>query len=202
MVIGVAGKLCSGKSTVALLLEERGFHHIDVDRLGHEALLRRKHEVIERFGDSVRRDGGEVDRRKLGEIVFSDSRALSDLEAILHPEMVRMVEEELARRPAQDTVINAAVLFPMGLDRLCDGVLWIASPWPARLVRCLSRDGMSLSKVLARMWAQRRLSPQQSRSDVDTVVVRNASNKERLRRRVATALGRFSGPSQGAGARE
>ncbi len=196
MVVGVAGKYCSGKSTVAELLENSGFVHIDVDKLGHDALARRKGEVVERFGrDILDPDTGEIDRRRLGHLVFADSSRLRSLESILHPEMREMTRKTIADHPGRDVVINAAILFPMGLDELCDGVLWVTAPLLRRLCRARARDRHSVGRLIRRFRAQRALSPQQSRHAVDIVTVHNASNKESLRRRVLEGVSRFRAPS-------
>lgn len=196
MVVGVAGKYCSGKSTVAEILEESGFIHIDVDKLGHGALARRKDTIVERFGNEILTpETGDIDRRRLGRLVFSDVDRLRALEEIVHPEMRRMTNETIEANPRRDIVINAAILFPMGLDELCDGVFWVTAPLLQRLCRARARDRHSLGQLMRRFRAQRALSPQQSRHEVDIVTVRNASNKESLRRRVLEGLSCFGSPS-------
>ncbi len=92
IVVGITGKYCAGKNTAADILKEAGYEGIDVDALGHDALRREDERIIERFGSQVAGGGGEIDRRRLGRIVFSDSAALKDLESIVHPGMVAAVE--------------------------------------------------------------------------------------------------------------
>lgn len=188
MVVGISGKYCAGKSTVAdLLSREWGFHQIDVDKLGHEALVRRRDEVVARFGEKLLVDG-EIDRRRLGSIVFGDAKALADLEAIVHPEMIRMAEEEIARRPDRNIALNAAILFKMGLDGLCDSVLWVDAPLHQRVKRARERDGLPILQILKRLYAQRGMKPQSSSRDVDIHTVRNSGNLEDLRRRICAVL--------------
>lgn len=191
MVIGVAGKYCAGKSTVTDILADAGYRVIDVDRLGHEALARRVDDVRHTFGDDYIGADGAVDRKRLGSLVFRDREAMRRLEGIVHPEMVRMVRERLAGGPqggadgARGTVVNAALLFPMGLDALCDMVVWVEAPLALRLKRARERDGLSVQEILRRFWAQRELEPQPSSSDVDIHSVENRGGLDLLRAQLA-----------------
>ncbi|MFP4638779.1 MAG: dephospho-CoA kinase [Spirochaetaceae bacterium] len=180
MVVGVAGKYCAGKSTVAQMLAEAGYRVIDVDRLGHEALARRGEDVRRVFGGDYVDEEGSVDRGRLGRLVFRDRTALRRLESIVHPEMVEMVRERL-RTSQQPTVINAALLFPMGLDTLCDTVLWVTAPALTRICRARRRDGLPLGDIVRRFWAQRSLGPQYSAGDVDIHTVENRGDLGGLR---------------------
>lgn len=188
MVVGVSGKYCAGKSTVADLLEaEWGFLQIDVDALGHQALERRRDEVLSRFGSGIVVDG-RIDRRRLGGIVFGNPQALADLESIVHPEMIAMVEETIRREAERDVVVNAAILFKMGLDRLCDTVIWVEAPVLRRIFRARRRDRLPFLQILKRLNAQRGMKPQSSRGDVDIHTVRNSGNLEALKRRIGAVL--------------
>jgi len=176
MVVGIAGKYCAGKNTVSRILEQHGYQMIDVDKLGHQALSRKKEEIAARFGELILTAEGDVDRKRLGEIVFENPEARRDLEEILHPAMVSMVEEEISRDAATRKIINAALLFPMKLDRLCDRVLWVTAPLFVRVKRAWRRDHLPLPRIVQRMWSQRNLTPQPSASDVDIHTVENPGN--------------------------
>lgn len=180
MVVGVAGKYCAGKSTVSALLEVHGYHPVDVDALGHEALKREKSAVVAHFGEEIVSPDGSVDRGRLGRIVFADRAARSKLEAIVHPVMRQMTRERVAAAGRQKVVINAAILFEMRLDELCDKVLWVTAPLLVRMRRARRRDGMSLRRLLARLRAQRRMRPQSSAENVDIEIVSNWSNDTAL----------------------
>ncbi|MFO7850550.1 MAG: dephospho-CoA kinase [Spirochaetia bacterium] len=96
IIIGLTGKSCSGKDEAARILSERGWEIIDVDGLGHQALVQRKEELVRHFGERILDSKGTVDRRVLGEIVFADSSELRALEAIVHPEMRQRVKDIIA----------------------------------------------------------------------------------------------------------
>jgi dephospho-CoA kinase len=189
MVLGITGKYCSGKNSFAELLAERGFHLIDVDRYGHRALERKKPELLREFGNEILTDSGEIDRKRLGSIVFSDEGRLRALEAVVHPAMKSMVAEEIRdRESAANIAINAAILLRMGLEELCEGVVWVTASPPVRFFRALRRDGFAPLRVLKRMRSQRDVSPQFSSTDVDIYTVRNNGNLAQLRKEAERVL--------------
>lgn len=185
----MAGSYCAGKDAVVAVLLEYGFRAIDVDRVGHEVLrepqIRRR--VVECFGAEVLGADGEVDRRILGRRVFARRSALRRLERIVHPPMVERVRSALQREGGR-VVINAALLFRMGLDRLCDLVLCVRAPLRVRLQRARRRDGLSCWQALARLAAQRRICPKLNAAGVDTYYVDNNGGLEALRERILAVL--------------
>ncbi|TVR91719.1 MAG: dephospho-CoA kinase [Spirochaetaceae bacterium] len=190
VVVGVAGSYCAGKSTVAQRLVDRGFVEINVDKTGHQALRELSDKVVQHFGHHILGEDGLPDRRKVGEIVFANPQALAELEAILHPRMVEIVEQRLKDAPGQNCVVDAALLFPMGLHRLCDFVMWVDACLPLRLLRALRRDKFSLLAVLRRIARQRRLSAKFSADVVDIDTVRNYGSRRSLDRRIDSILQR------------
>jgi dephospho-CoA kinase len=180
MVIGLAGTYCAGKDTAAAVFEDAGWHLIDVDGLGHEALRAKRGEVSAAFGDSVLGESGEIDRRRLGAIVFSDPQALRRLERIVHPWMVESVREKIGELQGGNIVVNAAILFKMGLHSLCDAVVWVDAPWPVRFLRALRRDGFHPIRVMQRIVAQRGMRAQIRRENVDIYSIANTGARGAL----------------------
>jgi dephospho-CoA kinase len=188
-VLGVAGKYCAGKDALVGLLVQRGFLEIDLDRVGHQVLAgeEAKAEVLRSFGRGILDPQGIVDRRALGALVFGDSRKLRGLEGILHPRMVRRVEQILATENGA-VVLNAAVLFRMGLDRLCDAVICVRASLIRRIRRARRRDGVRLGQALVRMRVQRGICPKSQAGGVDIYYVDNNRDLDRLRSRLAVIL--------------
>ena len=155
-----------------------------MDALGHAALEREKDAVVRRFGSGILGIDGRIDRKRLGAIVFADRRKRESLEEIVHPWMISEVEKAVARgaEPAETAryAVNAALLFQMGLHRSCDVVLWISAPLLRRIQRARKRDGLSLPKIFARIWAQRKLSPQPWMKAVDIHTISNSVGEEEL----------------------
>ncbi|MFW6338727.1 MAG: dephospho-CoA kinase [Alkalispirochaetaceae bacterium] len=191
MVVGVSGRYCAGKSEVSRMLVEEGYERLDVDRQGHQALVSERERVLALFGERIIGESGEIDRRKLGEIVFRDEEARTRLEEIVHPVMRERVDAraEESRRRGERLVIDAALLFYMGLHTVCDKVLWVDAPGIVRLWRALKRDKLSLPLLLSRFRAQRQLTPQPYMHDVDIRRVNNWGSRARLYRQVAEVPG-------------
>ncbi|MFP4179061.1 MAG: dephospho-CoA kinase [Spirochaetaceae bacterium] len=191
-VLGLTGKSCSGKDEAAKILAERGWEIIDVDSLGHQALVQRKADIVQRFGERVLGSSGEVDRRRLGKIVFADSRELHDLEAIVHPEMRQKVKELIESGTGQRKIcINAALLFYMKLHLECDGVILVTAPLVLRFIRAKKRDRLPALHILRRFAGQRTLFPKHLQKDVDMYIVRNCGSRMRLKKRLETKLGEY-----------
>jgi len=185
MVIGVTGLYAAGKDEVTKILIELGFREINVDKVGHQVLAEKKAAVAAAFGDGVLGPGGEVDRRALGAVVFRDDRARARLEAVLHPRMKQLVAGEV-RRSRGDVVINAALLFPMGLAALVDAVIVVRAPLLLRIRRARRRDDVGWRGILARVRAQKEIIPQPPPLNVDIYYVWNTRNRTWLETRVKT----------------
>lgn len=210
LVVGLSGKFCAGKSTVGDWLQRGGALNIEADRLGHQAIERERERIAARFGPGVLR-GGSVDRKALGALVFGRPAELADLEAIVHPAVIAIIEGMIADRKAELAgrgpagpaaavggefahviLVNAALLFKSGLDRICDLVVWAAAPWPLRLWRGLRRDGRGLAATLALMRSQSELGPQYRAGAADIVRVCTVWRRH-SRRRVRQILERYDG---------
>ncbi|HKK48325.1 MAG TPA: dephospho-CoA kinase [Alkalispirochaeta sp.] len=185
-VIGVAGKCCAGKDLVTGWLLEHGRREINVDRIGHEALAAEHARIVATFGREIVDERGTIDRRALGNIVFADQNQRHRLESIVHPWMRERVRREIAEwRGEQGLVINAALLFYMELDSLCDAVLLVRAPLRQRFQRARRRDDLSLRHILRRLWIQRGLDAQALSSPAETITVENGRTPEVLFQRLS-----------------
>ena len=171
MVIGVSGKYCSGKNTVCAILEKTGWKSLDTDKLGHKALTVKKTELLEVFPNSILAENGEIDRKKLGRIVFSDKSALEKLENIVHPWIHGKCREFIKKN--DKAIINAPLIHKRDIHKLCSVVVWVKAPLLVRISRALKRDGISLIQVFKRIWTQRKLNPKYLQKDVDIYIIRN-----------------------------
>ena len=145
---------------MASFLAERGAVVINADELGHQVLKPHTEiwqEVVSAFGKGILGENGEVDRQKLGEIVFNDAQALAKLNQIMHPRMYRMVEERirgLRRKGVEVIVLEAAALLEASWTPLVDQV-WVTIASEETLLQrtCQSR-GLSKAQALARLRSQ------------------------------------------------
>jgi dephospho-CoA kinase len=189
VVIGVAGKYCAGKDRVIQFFHRYAdFDEVDVDKLGHRALKAKKDEIAARFGDGVLDGKGGVDRKKLSALVFKSREALDRLERIVHPYMKEEVSRFIESRKERHVIVNAALLFYMGLDAYCDAAVWVRAPFWSRLKRAVERDGISFREAVRRFRAQRKLKPQQMKKDVDIYTIRNSGSLRKLDEKAAEIL--------------
>jgi dephospho-CoA kinase len=192
MVLGLTGGYCSGKNAVAAILEQKGFTCFDIDELGHEALgLEESMEAIAwRFGPTVIRPDGSVDRRALADLVFGDAEGLADLEAIIHPAVYRLLKPRLAAALAagHEACINAALLYRMPEATGCAAIMEVLAPPRVRIARGMARDGLTARQVKARIKEQRPLWKRRAESGRPVVFLRNCGGEDRLAALVEAAL--------------
>ena len=185
LLVGLTGGLGAGKSTVARMLADRGAVIVDADELARRAIApdtpgHRK--VLESFGDGVLAQDGSIDRRALAAVVFDDPEARRALESITHPEVFRMLADEVERRRDTDDVVvfDAPLIVETGFDEATD-VLVVVALDPALQVERVVARGMDRAEAEARIAAQ--ASPEERRSRADEVL-RNDGDLEDLERRV------------------
>lgn len=158
MILGITGGTGCGKTTLLKEIENRGGLVLDCDAVYHE-LLTRDRELLNaidaRFPGVV--VAGELQRKKLGAIVFSDEAALADLNAITHGAIKAEVKRRLADAPDL-AAIDAIALFEGGLAGLCDTTVAITAPREARIERLMKRDSIT------RDYAEKRIDAQNSES--------------------------------------
>ena len=156
MILGITGGTGCGKTTLLRCVAELGGLILDCDAIYHDllrtdpALLRA---IEARFPGSV--ENGVLQRKKLGSLVFSDEKALTDLNAITHGAVKAEVLRRLAGKPRL-AAIDAIALFEGGLATLCDITVAVTAPEEARIQRLMVRDG------IGRDYAKRRITAQKS----------------------------------------
>jgi dephospho-CoA kinase len=181
--IGLLGGVASGKSLVAEQFCKLGAGLLDGDRAGHEVLRlpEVKQLVRQRWGDAIFTADGEVDRKRLGRIVFAITgegrRELANLERITHPrigERLRQQAAELAASGRAVAVLDAPVMLKAGWDKLCDHIVFVDAPHPTRLARALAR-GWRQEDFAARESVQEPLEIKRQRADF---VIDNSGSAE------------------------
>jgi dephospho-CoA kinase len=194
-VIGLTGGIASGKSTVSQFLRELGAVVIDADRIGHEALkpdTEAGREVVAAFGGQVLKPGGEIDRDKLGQIVFGNPESLKRLNQIMHPRMYDMVKaqlEEQRRQGAKIMVLEAAILLETDWKSLVDEVWVTVAPQPTVLRRLSKKSGLSEEQSLARIRSQ--MSNEERLKHADVVINTDCSLDE-LKAKVKELWGKLA----------
>ncbi|MCH7609012.1 MAG: dephospho-CoA kinase [Chloroflexi bacterium] len=186
-VIGLTGGIGTGKSEAAAALAELGAEVIDADAEGHLAYRSGTpgwERVVELFGRDILGPDGEVDRSKLGSIVFGNPAALASLNEVVHPLIRERIEARLAELAASGTgiaVVDAALLYQAGWDDLTDEVWVVTAPQDAVAERLVARRGMSEQTLRRRLEAQGPAGALGSRADA---TIDNAGSLSELRDRV------------------
>ena len=186
-VIGLTGGMGTGKSEVATALAELGAEVIDADREGHLAYRAGTpgwDRVVELFGKRILDAEGQVDRAKLGSLVFEDRRALASLDAAVHPLIRERIEARLAELSASGTgvaVVDAALLYQAGWDDLTDEVWVVTAPPEAVAERLRAQRGMAGGALRRRLDAQGSAGAPIRGADV---VIDNGGSLSELRDRV------------------
>ena len=160
LVIGLTGGILSGKSTIAQMLADKGAAYIDADKLAHEAYkpkTKLNNELVDEFGQDIRKTDGSIDRKKLSSIVFGNKKALARLNAIVHPAIKEIARSRIAsyrKKGVPVVVLEGALLIEAKWIDLVDEV-WVALVTPEVAVKRLQeRGGISEEEALARVQAQ------------------------------------------------
>lgn len=165
MIIGITGGTGCGKTTLLNYIRDAGGLVLDCDAIYHE-LLQTDREMLSaiasRFPGTV--ENGVLNRKQLGNIVFSDEAALLDLNRITHSAVKREVLRRLAHQPKL-AAIDAIGLFEGGLAELCDVTVAVTAPEALQVRRLMERDGISEDYARSRIAAQKDASWFRARCD-------------------------------------
>lgn len=158
-LIGITGPTGAGKTTALSALERLGGAVIDCDKVYHDLTVHSgpmRRELKERFGDIFAADGS-LDRKALGEVVFADPQALSDLNTITH-KYVSMEVDRLVKQAGEEgrpaVAVDAIALFEGGLADRCDVCVAVTAPPEIRVERIMAREGISEAYARKRVAAQ------------------------------------------------
>jgi dephospho-CoA kinase len=186
-VFGLTGNIGSGKSTVAALLREHEIPVLDADRISREVTApggRAYDLVVEAFGREILDRNGSIDRKRLGEIVFSDAALRERLERITHPAILAAMKEglsKLARDGRRAAVVEAALIHETGRRGLFEAVISVTCDRETRTLRLMARDGISREQAEARSSAQ---MDADRKAAVSEYVIDNSGTIDETRRQV------------------
>ena len=187
LTIGLTGGIGTGKSEVSRILEKLGAQVIDADKVGHEAYKPHSpiwEEVVATFGEGILQGNEEIDRKKLGAIVFNDSQEMAKLNAIMHPKMADIISREITQLRedgAKAVVLEAALLLEAGWDTLVDEI-WVTYASEEEVVsRLQRRNNLPEEEIKRRIGLQLPFAEAATRAQV---VVANCDGIEELRNEV------------------
>lgn len=186
-LIGLTGNIACGKSTVLRQLRELGAHTIDADGLIHVILRRHGaafEPVVAEFGPGIVGEDGEIDRRALGKIVFSDPARLNRLEEIEHPIVRQMIDEQISAAPEPVVVVDAIKLFESGWAAKCDTVWVVTCRREQQIARLMETRGYPRDEAEMRVNAQ---APQEEKAALASTVIDNSGSRTDTGRQVEDA---------------
>lgn len=185
--LGLTGGIASGKSTVAALFKEQGISVIDADQVAHQVLATNKSvqaQLQAAFGEAVVKNG-QVDRPMLGQQVFGNPEALTQLNAITGPAILTAIKQQMQAADAPLVVLDVPLLYEQHYEQYCDGVAVVYVERKTQLQRLMARNQLTIEQANARIDSQSDLATKKARADF---VIDNQGTPAMLRQRVLALL--------------
>ncbi len=185
LILGVTGNIAAGKSTVVKELAQRGAVVVDADQLAREVVMagtKTLKQLVDAFGSEILRADGQLDRDRLGQMVFADTKVRATLNALIHPEIAKKSVENLQqlkeRGDAPLIVYEAPLLFEVGAENRVDKVLIVTIEPQEQLKRLMARNHLDETAARQRIAAQMPQAEKVKRADF---VVDNSGSREKIR---------------------
>lgn len=183
-VLGITGGIGSGKSLVSEMFQELGATIVDADKIARDILEptgRAYENVVKTFGTGILKDDRIIDRKKLAEIVFADSKKLEQLNQLTHPAIFEEMEEQIAKASTKLVCLDVPLLFTCEFPIPCQKTLAVIAPDELRIRRVTKRDGCTREAVEMRM--KKQLSNQEFQEKAD-ICIQNDGDESLLREKV------------------
>lgn len=193
-VLGITGGVGSGKTLVAKLISKKYKASLLIaDRLGHIVMEPDNpafEKITSRFGKDILGSNGKIDRKKLADIIFNDETARSALNSIIHPEVISYIRKYIDDRRDKDGVIvlETAIMYETGSDKLCDEIWYVYVPADIRIKRLSDNRGYSEEKSRSIIESQK---PDEFFTDRADRVIDNSGDKDRLNIELDALAGHF-----------
>lgn len=180
----MTGSFGTGKTTVAGMLRAYGARVIDADAIGHNLLRKRTRvyvSIVRRFGSGVLASDKTIDRRALSAVVFASDARLKQLNQIIHPEIIRIIKEEISKVRKGVVVLDAPLLVETGLNRYADKLVVVTSSRARQIQRVQKRSRLSKTAIVRRLRSQ---IPLQDKVRMADFVIDNNGTRKDLRKQV------------------
>ncbi len=183
MKIGLTGGIATGKSSVGNILQKKGATIIDADKIVHKLMEPEQklwYDIINAFGDGILLDNKQIDRKKLGEIIFKNQNKREKLNQITHPRVIAEIKNKMDKLEDKNNIIVVEVplLFETGIEDLFTEVWVVTTDKEIQIKRLKERDGLDLHAAKKRIGAQMPLNKKENLAD--RVIDNNGSEKELL----------------------
>ena len=157
MIIGLTGSSGAGKSAAGKVFKDNGFFVLDYDKLTYEVYQKGEaciNELTMHFGNDILDENGNIIRKKLGNIVFSDEQKLDLLNKIVMKHILKKSEIIINENKNKNIILDAPLLFEAGLDKICDKTIAVISTPQIQIDRIMERDGISYDVAKGRLNSQ------------------------------------------------
>lgn len=195
-VIGLTGGIASGKTTVSDILKGHGAVIIDADKISRKIFIKDSpvyKEVVKEFGNSVLKGDGEIDRKKLGNIVFNDYNKLKKLNEITHPVIIEDIKEKIEKERSigkeKAVILDAALLIELKLYEIVDEVWLIVVDTKTQIDRLMERDKLSYEDAANRIKSQMPIEDKMKHADF---LINNCRDINTLKKQIDLFWKRFA----------
>ena len=186
LIAGLTGGIASGKSTVSAYFADAGAYIIDADTIARDVVKRGMpayDEIISYFGTTILMPDGDIDRKRLGSIIFNTPDKKARLNAIVHPHVFKHTKEKTAtianQHPEAVIILDIPLLFETAMDRDMAEVIVVYAPESIQLQRLMERDGIDRKAAMARIRSQ---MPIEEKRKQATIVIDNSGSRSASRR--------------------
>ena len=174
-VIGITGGIASGKSFVSSVVKKAGYPVIDADEISKQLSQKNGtvyNAIVRTFGESYLDSNKEIDRQKLGSLIFNDKQAKGLLNSISHPLIVEEMERQIASAKSDLVFVDVPLLYESGLENMFDKIVCVYLPRRIQIERLMNRDKISYEYAVKKIESQ--LSLERKKTMADFVI--NSSN--------------------------
>jgi dephospho-CoA kinase len=185
MIIGLTGGIASGKSESAQYFKSLGAYTINADEIAHELTAKGMpalDELVKSFGAGILLPSGDLNRKKLANIIFSDEKAKLKIEKNFHAHIISCVNETISQNIKKcNIVLDAPLLFEVGLDKICDKIVVVWVSYDIQVERLSLRDKLNVDQAKKRINSQMSMGKKVELADF---VIDNSGSKEDLKKKV------------------
>jgi dephospho-CoA kinase len=185
MIIGLTGGIATGKSQSAKCFAALGAYIVDADVLSRKLTAKQTpalKELVKIFGCDILYSNGILNRKKLARLIFSSKRAKLQVEKVLHSHITERINKIISRKINQyNIVIDAPLLFEVGLDAICDKTVVVWVPYDTQLKRLALRDNLNADDIKKRINSQMHIEEKVKLADF---VIDNTGSKKDLKNKI------------------
>ena len=184
--IGLTGGIATGKSSVSNILKQKGAIIIDADKIVHKLMEPEQklwYDIINAFGKNILLENNQINRKKLGEIIFNDQNKREKLNQITHPRVIAEIENKMDKLADGNNIIVAEVplLFEVGMEDLFTEVWVVVADKEIQISRLKQRDGLNVESAQKRIAAQMPLAKKKELADR---IINNNGTKKELKKQI------------------